>query len=364
MELNDFDFNLSPHLIAQSPAPIRDNSRLMVLGINDTLIEHRKFSNIIEYLKKGDLLILNNTQVFPARLSGEKEGTKGKIEVFLLRKCSKDKTTKQEWEVLFKPAKRVKEGTIILFSGGLLKGQVIKRERESGIVKFESKDDFSDVINQIGRVPLPPYIKREKTANKNINPIESLDRQRYQTVYAQKEGAVAAPTAGLHFTHGLLDKIKKKGIEIVFITLHVGRGTFQPVRVKEITRHKMHKEYYEISEDSAQRINRAKEKNKRIFCVGTTTVRALEDSARAGKIVPGIKSTDIFIYPGYKFKIVDALITNFHLPKSTLLMLICAFASAGKTNQQGIDLIKNAYQEAIEKKYRFYSFGDAMILLK
>ncbi|MCK5535162.1 tRNA preQ1(34) S-adenosylmethionine ribosyltransferase-isomerase QueA, partial [bacterium] len=342
----------------------RDNSCLMVLKTNNASIEHLKFSNIIEYLKKGDLLVLNNTRVIPARLFGEKENTKGKIEVFLLRKCNKSKKTSQEWEVLFKPAKRVKEGTNIVFSGGLLKGLVVKKERESGIVKFKSKADFSDILEQIGKVPLPPYIRREKINNRNTSPIESLDRERYQTVYAQKEGAVAAPTAGLHFTHNLLDKIKKKGIEIVFITLHVGRGTFQPVRVNEIIRHKMHKEYYEINRDAAQRINRARKKNRRIFCVGTTTVRALEGSAKEGRVVSGVKSTDIFIYPGYKFKIADALITNFHLPKSTLLMLVCAFASAGKTNQEGIDLINNAYREAIRKKYRFYSFGDAMLLLK
>ena len=335
MKTSDFDYNLPEELIAHEPAKQRDHSRLMVLEREHQTIEHKHFYDLIDYLKPGDVLVLNDTKVIPARLFGIKEEGGAKIEILLVNRLPSD-TTSQIWKCLVKPGKRLKVGSKVSFAEGELLGNVVEK-LETGEQIIEFTGDFFDVIYRYGETPLPPYIKSE-----NRNPKSELIRK-YQTVYAEKDGASAAPTAGLHFTPKLLKDIEKKGVEIKYLTLHTGLGTFLPVRTDDIKEHKMHEEYFEIPKETAEAVKQA----KRVVAVGTTVVRALESGGVDG-------STDLFIYPGYKFKVVDALITNFHWPKSTLIMLVAAFA--------GKDFVMKAYQEAIKEKYRFYSFGDVMLI--
>ncbi len=340
MRTDDFDYYLPQELIAQHALDDRTSSRLLVVDrANDTIYD-KHFYDIIDYLNEGDTLVLNNSKVIPARIYGTKAQTGASIE-FLLHKRYSEHT----WEVMAKPGKRLKIGTEVIFPEGLV--AVVKDKKEDGLIDVEFKYDgsFFEILHKIGTMPLPPYI-REK-----LN-----DQDRYQTVYAQKEGSSAAPTAGLHFTTELLEKIKNKNVNIVYITLHVGLGTFLPVSSDNIEEHTMHTEYYEISEEAANTIRQTKENGKRVICVGTTSVRTLESCAAAndGKIVAENRETNIFIYPGFEFKVTDCLITNFHLPKSTLLMLISAFYDKDK--------ILNVYKHAVEEKYRFFSFGDAMFL--
>ena len=340
MKTSDFDYNLPEELIAQTPLKDRTSSRLMVLDKNSGALEHKHFSDILDYLTENDVLVLNDTKVIPARLIGEKEDTHAVIEVLLLKDLG-DNT----WECLSKPQKRVKIGSVISFGGGKLRAECIKLEDE-GITTFKLIYDgiLVEILDELGSMPLPPYI-HEKLEDKN----------RYQTVYAKHPGSAAAPTAGLHFTQDLLAKIREKGIKIIPVTLHVGLGTFRPVNVEDTANHKMHSEYYEISAESAKALNEAKAQGKRIVAVGTTSVRTLESAIHDdGLFYPECKDTSIFIYPGYKFKAIDALITNFHLPKSTLIMLVSALA--GREN------ILNAYNEAVKERYRFFSFGDAMFI--
>ena len=340
MKTNDFYFDLPEDLIAQVPLKNRDESRLMTLDKNTGEIKHKTFRDILECLNDNDILVLNNTRVIPARLFGFKAETNAEIEILLLSR--KDINT---WEALTKPAKRLKLGTRIIFGDGLLIG-VVKELQEDGIrtIEFEYEGIFEDVLDRLGNMPLPPYI-HEKLE----------DKERYQTVYSKVTGSSAAPTAGLHFTPEILLELKNKGVQIEYVTLHVGLGTFRPVKAESIFDHTMHKEYFEIAEDVKNRLNEAKKNGKRIVCVGTTSVRTLESSAN---IINNLDRdsgwTDIFIYPSYEFKFVDAMITNFHLPESTLIMMISAFA--GKT------YIMDAYEEAIREKYRFFSFGDAMYI--
>jgi S-adenosylmethionine:tRNA ribosyltransferase-isomerase len=339
MKTDDFDYYLPEELISQTPIKERDHSKLLVLDKETGDITHERFDNIINYLNEGDTLVINNTKVLPARLIGEKEDTKAVIEVLMLKE-----TSSNIWECLCKPAKRVKIGTIINF-GNLLKLKCISIGEE-GIRNFEFIYDgiLYEILDKLGEMPLPPYI-HEKLEDKN----------RYQTIYAKKEGSAAAPTAGLHFTNELLTKIKEKGINIEEITLHVGLGTFRPVSVEDVTKHKMHSEYYEMDKKTADNLNKAKKEGKRIIAVGTTTTRTLETIMNLYDEFKECSGwTDIFIYPGYKFKAISALITNFHLPKSTLVMLVSAFA--GKEN------IMNAYNIAVKNKYRFFSFGDSMFI--
>ena len=338
MKLSDFDFDLPDNLIAQSAMEPRDHSKLMVLEKNKQVIEHKKFYNISDYLKKGDVLVVNRTRVIPARLFGKKD-TGSVLECFLLKRL--DLNT---WEVLLKPAKKLKIGQKLVFLEGKLEA-VLKEVKDDGnrILEFIYEGNFEEILDELGEMPLPPYIT-EKLKDKN----------RYQTVYAKEGESVAAPTAGLHFTNELLEKLKDSGVELTEIYLDVGLGTFRPVQTENILEHKMHHEKYHIPEESAEIINRAKREGRRIIAVGTTTVRTLESSNNGAEVISGDGETDIFIYGDYKFKIVDALITNFHLPKSTLLMLISAFA--------GKNFIFTAYETAIQEKYRFYSFGDAMFI--
>ncbi len=340
MKLEDFDYDLPEDLIAQVPLEERDVSRLLVLYKDTNKIEHRHFYNIVDYLDEGDTLVINDTKVLPARLIGEKEDTKAVIEVLLLKNIQGN-----VWECLTKPAKRVKEGTIVSFGNGLLKAKCLECLDE-GIRHFELiyEGILYEILDKLGVMPLPPYI-HEKLK----------DKDRYQTVYAKEVGSVAAPTAGLHFTEELLDKVKAKGVNIAPLTLHVGLGTFRPVNTENILDHKMHSEYYSLSKATADIINKTKLNNKKIVVVGTTSVRVLETvMTKYGELKECSGWTDIFIYPGYKFKIVDNLITNFHLPKSTLIMLVSALA--------GKEKILNAYLEAVKEKYRFFSFGDSMFI--
>jgi len=340
MKTDDFDFELPEHLIAQHPILKRDESRLLVLDKKTGKIEHQKFYNIIDYLNKGDILVLNDTKVIPARLFGTKEDTNAHVELLLLKNTEKD-----TWECLVKPAKRVKIGTIISFGDGLLKAKCISTGEE-GIRHLEFIYDgvFYEILDKLGTMPLPPYI-REKLS----------DKDRYQTVYAKNIGSAAAPTAGLHFTKELLKKITDKGITICYVTLHVGLGTFRPVSVEDVTKHVMHSEYYEMDEETANILNKAKKENKRIISVGTTSTRTLESIINKYNQFKACSGwTNIFIYPGYEFKAVNALITNFHLPKSTLIMLVSALANR--------EIILNAYAEAVKEEYRFFSFGDAMFI--
>ena len=338
MKLSDFDFDLPDNLIAQNAVEPRDHSKLMVLGKDKQTIEHKKFYNISDYLKDGDVLVVNRTRVIPARLFGKKD-TGSILECFLLKRL--DLNT---WEVLLKPAKKLKTGQKLVFLEGKLEA-VLKEIKDDGnrILEFIYEGNFEEILDELGEMPLPPYIT-EKLKDKN----------RYQTVYAKEGESVAAPTAGLHFTNELLEKLKDSGVELTEIYLDVGLGTFRPVQTENILEHKMHYEKYHIPEESAKIINRAKKEGRRIIAVGTTTIRTLESSNNGTEVISGEGETDIFIYGDYKFKIVDALITNFHLPKSTLLMLISAFA--------GKEFIFSAYETAIQEKYRFYSFGDAMFI--
>ena len=340
MKTSDFNFNLPEELIAQVPILDRSSSKLMVLDKETGEISHNIFKDIIDYLNPGDCLVLNNTRVIPARLIGSKEGTGGKIE-FLLLKRNEDDT----WETLVKPGKRAKIGTRFSFGDGKLIAEVVGMGDDGArIVKFEYDGIFEEVLDELGNMPLPPYITERLE-----------ERERYQTVYSKHNGSAAAPTAGLHFTDELLEKIKAKGVELAFVTLHVGLGTFRPVKVDNVLEHDMHSEYYMVSQEAADKINKAKENGKRIITVGTTSTRTIESVAdENGKMKAASGWTKIFIYPGYKFKVVDNLITNFHLPESTLIMLVSALA--GKEN------VLNAYNVAVDNKYRFFSFGDAMFI--
>ena len=342
MKTDDFDYYLPENLIAQTPINKRDESKLMVLNKETGTIEHRHFADIIDYLTPNDVLVLNDTKVMPARLIGQKEDTNGHIELLLLKN-----TQNNIYECLCKPAKRVKVGTIVTFGDGILKAKCIET-KEEGIREFEFLYDgiFYEILDKLGEMPLPPYIHKKLK-----------DKNRYQTVYAKNIGSAAAPTAGLHFTQELLEKLKNKGITICYVTLHVGLGTFRPVNVEDVTTHKMHSEYYTINEETAKILNQAKKEGKNIVSVGTTTTRVLEtvmNQYQTFKACSGY--TSIFIYPGYQFKAVDSLITNFHLPKSTLIMLVSAFCSK--------EIIMNAYSEAIKNSYRFFSFGDSMFIKK
>ena len=338
IKTTDYDYDLPLELIAQTPLENRSESRLMVLNREKKTYEHKKFSDIVDYLSENDVLVLNDTKVIPARLIGEKEDTKAVIEVLLLKDLGNNK-----WECLAKPQKRVKIDTIISFGDGLLKAKCIEKF-DMGVCHFEMiyEGILVEILDKLGSMPLPPYI-HEKLE----------DRDRYQTVYAKNLGSAAAPTAGLHFTPELLEKIKAKGVELVFVTLHVGLGTFRPVEAEDLTNHVMHSEWYEITKEAADTLNRAKAAGKRIIAVGTTSTRTLE-SAYDNGFKECRNDTSIFIYPGYKFKAIDAQITNFHLPKSTLIMLVSALA--------GKEFILDAYQKAVEEKYRFFSFGDAMFI--
>lgn len=340
MKTSDFYFDLPEELIAQTPLEDRSNSRLMVLDKESGEIQHKVFKDIIEYLNPGDCLVLNNTRVIPARLIGEKVDTGGKIEFLLLKRTEKD-----VWQALVKPGKRAKIGTKFSFGNGKLIGEVVGLAEEgSRLVKFYYEGIFEEVLDELGNMPLPPYITERLE-----------ERERYQTVYSKHNGSAAAPTAGLHFTEELLNDIKAKGIEIAFVTLHVGLGTFRPVKVDNVLEHDMHSEYYIVEKSEAEKINNAKKNGNRVICVGTTSCRTVESAANEnGEIVASEGWTNIFIYPGYKFKIVDRLITNFHLPESTLIMLVSALSSK--------DIVLNAYNTAVKEQYRFFSFGDAMIV--
>ena len=340
MKTSDFYFDLPEELIAQVPILDRSSSKLMVLDKETGEISHKIFKDIIDYLNPGDCLVLNNTRVIPARLIGSKEGTGGKIE-FLLLKRNEDDT----WETLVKPGKRAKIGTRFSFGEGKLIAEVVGMGDDGArIVKFEYEGIFEEVLDELGNMPLPPYITERLE-----------ERERYQTVYSKHNGSAAAPTAGLHFTDELLEKIKEKGVDLAFVTLHVGLGTFRPVKVDDVLEHDMHSEYYMVTQEAADKINRAKENGHRVITVGTTSARTIESVAdENGRMKEASGWTKIFIYPGYKFKVVDNLITNFHLPESTLIMLVSALA--GKEN------VLNAYKCAVENKYRFFSFGDSMFI--
>lgn len=341
MNLKDFYYDLPQELIAQDPLEDRASSRLLVLDKATGDIKHQVFRDILQYLKPNDCLVLNNTKVIPARLLGNKEDTNAGIEVLLLKRKEND-----VWETLVKPGKKAKSGTKIVFGNGLLIGEVLEViEDGNRLIKFTYQGIFEEVLEQLGEMPLPPYI---------THPL--ADKNRYQTVYAKYEGSAAAPTAGLHFTKELLQEIQERGISIASVTLHVGLGTFRPVKVEDVTQHHMHSEFYCIDEEAQEKINETRRKGGRIICVGTTSCRTLESAAKKdGSVSAGSGWTDIFIYPGYEFKAVDGLITNFHLPESTLLMLVSALA--------GREHILAAYEQAVKEKYRFFSFGDAMFIL-
>ena len=340
MKTSDFYYDLPEELIAQTPLEPRDSSRLLVLDKNSGNIEHKHFYDIIDYLNEGDLLVINDSRVLPARIFGIKDETGARVEFLLLKQISGNK-----WETLCKPGKKAKVGAKFTFGDGVLTGTVIEvKEDGNRVVDFNSDENFFSALDKVGQMPLPPYIT------------ETLkDNERYQTVYNRELGSAAAPTAGLHFTPELLEKIKNKGINIARVTLHVGLGTFRPVKVYDVTKHKMHSEHYELPPETAKLIKDTKAKGKRVIAVGTTSCRTLESVATFfGEIKPCDGFTDIFIYPGYDFKVLDGLITNFHLPESTLIMLVSAFA--------GYDNIMNTYKTAVENKYRFFSFGDAMFI--
>ena len=346
MLVSDFDYELPEELIAQMPADKRENSRMLVLNRATHTIEHKHFYDIVDLIEPDSLLVLNDTKVLPARLRGEKE-TGAKIEIFLLKQTIEDC-----WDVLIKPSKRVKPGTIVKISDEL-SVEVLKRLEDDGewSVRLLFDGDILDVLHRNGNIPLPPYIERKIQSDE----LNKLDFERYQTVYARDEGSVAAPTAGLHFTQDILKKLADKGVEIKYVTLNVGLGTFRPVKCENVLEHKMHSEAFEISEDTACAVNKAKRAGRKIIAVGTTTVRTLETAYKQfGEVKPCRSASELFIYPPYEFKVVDNLITNFHLPKSTLLMLVSALA--------GKEFIFEAYREAIEQKYRFYSYGDCMYI--
>lgn len=339
MRLSDFDYDLPERLIAQHPVEPRDSSRLLVLDRAADKLRHGLFPDLIEYVRAGDTLVFNDTKVIPARLIGRRADTGGRVEVFLL-----NEKTDGEWEVLVKPGKRAKPGMVVEFSEELSCTIVESTDFGGRVVKFSFSGIFTEILDRLGETPLPPYIHERLE-----------DRDRYQTVYARERGSAAAPTAGLHFTPELLDRLKAKGARLAFITLHVGLGTFRPVSVDDIAEHTMHREYYSVSQEAADAVNQAKEGGGRVFAVGTTAIRTLETAARNNRLAAGSGWTDIFIYPGHTFQLVDAIVTNFHLPKSTLIMLISAFA--------GRERVLSAYREAVEQEYRFFSFGDAMLLL-
>lgn len=337
----DFYFDLPPELIAQDPLEDRSSSRLLVLEKETGVIAHKVFTDILDYLQEGDCLVLNNTKVIPARLMGTKAETGAAIEVLLLRRWEND-----IWETLVKPGKKARQGAVISFGDGLMTGRVIDMVDEGNrLIQFQYDGIFEEVLDRLGEMPLPPYITH-KLADKN----------RYQTVYARYGGSAAAPTAGLHFTGGLLEQVERKGVRIAYVTLHVGLGTFRPVKEENLLNHHMHSEFYQVTQEAADVINGTKQAGGRVICVGTTSCRTIESAASAdGRVAAGSGDTEIFIYPGYHFRVLDGLITNFHLPESTLIMLVSAFA--GREN------ILNAYHAAVQERYRFFSFGDAMLII-
>ncbi len=352
MEVKDFYYELPQELIAQDPLEDRSSSRLLVMQRESGALTHTHFCQIPDYLQSGDCLVLNNTKVIPARLFGEREGTQGKVEILLLRQRQKD-----VWETLVKPGKKARPGTRILFGGGILVGEVLDVVEDGNRrIRFSYEGIFEEILDRLGQMPLPPYITHQLK-----------DKNRYQTVYAKYDGSAAAPTAGLHFTPELLEEVQKKGVTVAEVTLHVGLGTFRPVKAKTVQEHHMHAEYYQMDEAAAEAINETKRRGGRVICVGTTSCRTLEsvamrliqeegdEAAGSGRYVKACSGwTDIFIYPGYQFRVMDGLITNFHLPESTLLMLVSAFAGQGQ--------VMEAYQEAVRERYRFFSFGDAMLI--
>ena len=341
MKTSDFYYDLPEELIAQDPLEDRSSSRLLALDKKTGETEHCVFREVVDYLEPGDCLVINDTKVLPARLIGAKEETGARIEVVILKRGSDD-----VWETLVKPGRKAKSGTRISFGDGLLTGEVVDIVDEGNrLIRFEYEGIFEEILDQLGQMPLPPYITHQLK-----------DKERYNTVYAEHPGSAAAPTAGLHFTPELLEEIKEKGVDIAHVTLHVGLGTFRPVKVDDVENHHMHSEFYMIDEAAAEKINRAKENGKRVICVGTTSCRTIESAAdEYGRIKACSGWTDIFIYPGYQFKILDALITNFHLPESTLVMLVSALA--------GREHVLAAYEEAVKERYRFFSFGDAMFIV-
>ena len=339
MKVRDFDFLLPEDLIAQTPLEPRDSSRLLVIDRNSDHVSHRIFRELAEYLRPGDLLIANDTKVIPARLIGQRADSGGKVEIFLLHRQSHD-----VWETLVKPGKKMKPGQVVVF-GERLRAEILHTTEFGGrCVRFLFEGVFEQILDELGETPLPPYIHQRLE-----NP------ERYQTVYARERGSSAAPTAGLHFTEPLIASLKQQGIDFAYVTLHIGLGTFRPVRCENVADHVMHHEFYEIPPQTVDAVAKAKQNGGRVIAVGTTAVRTLESSVRNGQLVPGSGWSDIFIYPGYSFQVIDAMITNFHLPQSTLLMLVSAFA--------GTDRVRSAYREAVEKKYRFFSFGDAMLIV-
>lgn len=341
MDVKDFYYDLPQELIAQDPLEDRSSSRLMVLDKITGEVEHRHFKDITEYLRPGDCLVINNTKVIPARLYGVKEGTEAKIEILLLKRKEND-----IWETLVKPGKKCKIGTKIVFGEGILTGEVVDIVEEGNrLIQFHYEGIFEEILDRLGQMPLPPYITHQLQ-----------DKNRYQTVYAKYDGSAAAPTAGLHFTPELLQQVRDMGVEIAEVTLHVGLGTFRPVKVDNILDHHMHSEFYMVTQEAAEKINNAKKNGHRVICVGTTSCRTIESAAdENGMLKESSGWTEIFIYPGYKFKVLDCLITNFHLPESTLLMLVSALA--------GREHVLAAYEEAVKEGYRFFSFGDAMMIL-
>ena len=341
MKTSDFYYDLPKELIAQDPLEDRSSSRLLHLSLEDGSIEHRHFTDILDYLREGDCLVINDTRVIPARLYGHKEETGALIEILLLKRREND-----TWECLVKPGKKARPGARIVFGDGILKGEIIDVVDEGNrLIRFEYEGIFEEILDQLGEMPLPPYITHKLK-----------DKNRYQTVYAKNDGSAAAPTAGLHFTKELLERVKAKGVNIAHVTLHVGLGTFRPVKVDDVEQHHMHSEFYMVEEDQAKLINETKQKGGRVISVGTTSCRTLESATdENGVLRAGSGWTEIFIYPGYRFKMIDGLITNFHLPESTLMMLVSALA--------GKERIMAAYEEAVKERYRFFSFGDAMLLL-
>ena len=341
MKTSDYYYDLPKELIAQTPLERRDASRLFVLGRENGSVEHRRFYDILDYLREGDCLIMNDSRVLPARIYGVKEGTGARVEFLLLTQ-----RRQMVWECLAGPGKKAREGTRFVFGGGIMTGTVLEvLENGNRVVEFECEDNFFAALDLLGEMPLPPYITKKLE-----------DKERYQTVYSRELGSAAAPTAGLHFTNELLEKIREKGVKLGYVTLHVGLGTFRPVKVDDVTKHKMHSEHYEVPEETARLIRETKASGGRVISVGTTSCRTLEAVAKEqGEVVACDGWTDIFIYPPYEFRVLDGLITNFHLPESTLIMLVSAFA--------GYDNVMNAYREAVKEKYRFFSFGDAMLIL-
>ena len=341
MKTSDFYYDLPKELIAQDPLEDRSSSRLLVLHRKSGRVEHRVFTDIVEYLKPGDCLVRNNTKVIPARLYGTRVDTGATIELLLLKRMEND-----VWETLVKPGKKARQGAVISFGDGILTGEIIDvKEDGNRLIQFRYEGIFEEILDQLGQMPLPPYITHTLK-----------DKNRYQTVYAKYEGSAAAPTAGLHFTEELFQKLEEKGVLVANVTLHVGLGTFRPVKVDDVSKHHMHTEFYQVTKEEADKIKKGKQAGGRIVCVGTTSCRTIESAAdENGVLKPGQGDTDIFIYPGYSFKMMDVLITNFHLPESTLLMLVSALA--------GKEQVMRVYEEAVQERYRFFSFGDAMIIL-